>query len=52
MKVGDMGGTCSMHGRKIKSVTVLLIKPEGGPKHRWEDNVKVDYQEIKYEDVD
>jgi hypothetical protein len=27
-------------------------KPMGGPRHRWEDNIKVDLQEVECGDMD
>jgi hypothetical protein len=46
-----MGGMCGMHG-KGRGVYGFLIgrpkgkKPLGRPKHRWEDNIKMDLREI------
>ena len=44
-----MGGACSMYGACI--YRVLVGKPEqkrphGRPRHRWEDNIKTDLQEV------
>ena len=44
-----MGGTCGACGRGVHSV--LVRKPEGKrplgrPKRRWEDNIKMDLQEV------
>jgi hypothetical protein len=30
----------------------LVGKPEGRPRHRWEDNIKMDLQEVGYGDLD
>jgi hypothetical protein len=56
--VGDkiknvMGGTCSMDGEGRSMYRVLVGKPEGKrplgrPRHRWEDNIKADLQEVGY----
>jgi hypothetical protein len=34
-----MGEDSGMH-------RVLMGKPEGRPRHRWEDNIKMDLQEV------
>ena len=42
-----MGGACGMleEGRGVHKV--LVGKPEGKrPRHRWEDNIKMDLQEV------
>jgi len=46
-----MGGACSTYGEEEKCIQELVGKPEGkrplgGPRHRWEDNIKMDLQEI------
>jgi hypothetical protein len=51
----ENGGACSMHGRFEKCI--LVGKPEGKrpfgrPRHRWEDNTKLDLREIVLEGVD
>ena len=43
-----MGGACSAYERRMR---VLVGKPEGTrplgrPRHRWEDNIKIDLQEV------
>ena len=45
-----MGGACSMYGERRGVYRVLVRKPEGKrplwrPRHRWEDNIKMDLQE-------
>jgi hypothetical protein len=47
----EMGGACSTYGEKIGAYRVLVGKPEGkgplgGPRSRWEDNIKMDLQEM------
>jgi hypothetical protein len=42
-----MGGACSMHGGKRNAYRILVGKPEGKrqlgrPRHRWEDNIRMD----------
>jgi len=50
-----MGGACSKYGRVL--YRVLVEKPEGKsslgrPRRRWEDNIKLDLQEVGCEGVD
>ena len=45
-----MGGACSMCGERRGLYRVLVGKPEGKipfqrPRHRWEDNIKMDFEE-------
>jgi len=45
-----MGGACSAYGRGVYSV--LVGKPQGKralgrPRRRWEDNIKIDLQEVR-----
>jgi hypothetical protein len=51
-----MGGACSTNGERIGVYRVLVGKPEGKrslgrPRHRWEDNIKMDHQEVDWIDV-
>jgi len=46
-----MGGTCSTYGEARGVYRVLVRKPEGKrslgrPRCRWEDNIKMDFQEL------
>ena len=46
-----MGRTCSMYGTSRNAYRVLVGKPEGKrplgrPRHRWEDNIKMDLREV------
>ena len=46
-----MSGACSTYGEERGVYSVLVGKPEGKrllgrPRRRWEDNIKVDLQEI------
>jgi len=46
-----MGGACSAYGVKRGVYRFLVGKPEGKrplgrPRHRWEDNIKTDLQEV------
>jgi hypothetical protein len=46
-----MGGACSTYGERRGVYRVLVGKPEGKkplgrPRHRWEDDIKLDLQEV------
>jgi hypothetical protein len=46
-----MGGTCSTYGKRRDAYRGLVKKPEGKrplgrPRHRGEDNIKMDLQEV------
>ena len=46
-----MGGECSTYGDSIGVYRVLVGKPEGNkllgrPRRRWEENIKMDLQEV------
>jgi hypothetical protein len=48
-----MGGACSTYGKETGVYRVLVGKPEGKrprgrPWRRWEDNIKVDLQEVEF----
>jgi len=47
-----MGGTCSAYGERRGVYRVLVGKPAGQrplwrPRRRWEDNIKIDLQEVR-----
>jgi hypothetical protein len=49
--ISEMGGACSMFGDSRDVHRVLVGKPEGNkslgrPRRRWEDNMKMDIQEV------
>jgi hypothetical protein len=49
-----MGGECSTHGERRGAYRVLVGKPEGKrqlgrPRHRLEDNIKMELQEVGLE---
>jgi len=51
-----MGGTCSAYGERRGVYRVLVRKSEGRRplgrlRPRWEDNIKMDIQEVEYGDV-
>jgi hypothetical protein len=53
----DIGGTCSTCERDEKLIQYVGWKPEGKrslgrPRHRWEDNIRMDLREILGEGVD
>ena len=46
-----MDGACSMYGEEEKAYKDLVGKPQGKrplgiTRHRWEDNIKIDIQEV------
>jgi len=52
-----MGGACSAYGGEERLYRVLVGKPEGKrplgrPRRRWEDNIKMDIQEVECGVVD
>jgi hypothetical protein len=52
-----MGGACSAYGEGRVVNRVLVGKPEGKrllgrPRHRWEDNIQADLQEVGCGDRD
>jgi hypothetical protein len=47
----EVGGTCSADGKERGLYRVLVGKPEGKrplgrPRRRWDDNIKMDFQEV------
>jgi len=47
----EMGRGCGLYGEKIYAYRALVGKPEGKrrlgrPYHRWEDNMKIDIEEM------
>jgi hypothetical protein len=48
-----MGGASNAYGERRGIYRVLLVKPErkrplGRPKGRWEDNIRIDIQELGF----
>jgi hypothetical protein len=48
----EIGRACSAYGERRGVYRVLVGKPEGKrplgrPRHRWEDNIKLDLQEVE-----
>jgi hypothetical protein len=46
-----MGRSCNTYGERRGAYRVLMGKPEGRrplgrPRHRWEDNIKMDLREV------
>ena len=53
----EMGGACSVYGWRRGVYRALVGKPEGKrplgiPRRRWEDNIKMDLQEVGCGSVD
>ena len=51
IKHNEMGGACSMYGGEMGLHRIMVEKPEGRkplgrPRRRWEDNIKMDFQEV------
>jgi hypothetical protein len=51
-----MSGACSTHEMR-NAYTIFVGKLErkrllGRPRRRWEDNIRMDFREIRWEDVD
>jgi hypothetical protein len=52
IKEDEMGEECGTHGKNRNAYRVLVgeregKRPLGRPRHRWEDNIKVDIKEIR-----
>ena len=52
-----MGGACSTYGERTVLYRVLVGRPEGKrplgrPRRRWEENIKLDLQELGYGGMD
>jgi hypothetical protein len=52
-----MGGPCDTHGGEERRIQGLVVKPEGrrtfgSPRCRWEDNIKMDNEEIVLSSVE
>jgi hypothetical protein len=52
-----MGGACSTYGGKRGAYRILVGRPEGRrslarPRRRWEDNIKIDLQEVGWVGMD
>jgi len=53
----EMGGACGTHGERRGVYRVLVGKSEGKrplgrPRRKWEDNIKIDLQEVGCGDMD
>ena len=51
IETNEMGEACSMYGERRGAYRFLVGKPErkrlfGKPRPRWEDNIKIDIQEV------
>jgi hypothetical protein len=53
-----MGGTCSTDERDLRDAHNILVgkhegkRPLGRTRLRWEDNIRKDLREVRWEDVD
>jgi hypothetical protein len=51
MEKNEMGGPCSLYDERRGAYRVLVVKPAGKrplgrTRRRWEDNIKMDLQEV------
>jgi hypothetical protein len=46
----EMGGACSAFG-SVEACAWFCWGPLGRPRRRWEDNIKMDLQEVGYGDL-
>ncbi|PNF32228.1 hypothetical protein B7P43_G17836, partial [Cryptotermes secundus] len=56
-KEGEVGRACSMNGEKRNAYRILVGKPEGKrpqgrPRRRWVDNIRMDLREIEWYGLD
>jgi hypothetical protein len=42
IKKNELGGACSAYGERRGAYRIWVGRPEGTPRPRWEDNIKVD----------
>jgi hypothetical protein len=51
-----MGGACGTHGGEVYTRfcwrELMGMKPLGGLRYRWEDNIKMGPTEIRWENID
>jgi hypothetical protein len=47
-----MGRECSTNVEKKNVYKILVGKPEGSPRRRWVDNIKMDLREIGWDGMD
>jgi hypothetical protein len=57
IKEDEMGRACSTNGEKRTAYRILVGNPEGNrplgrPKHRWEDNIRINLREIGWGGMD
>jgi hypothetical protein len=52
LKEDDMGRGFSMQGENRNAYRLLVGKPLGGDRCRWEDNIKMDVEERGWGDMD
>jgi hypothetical protein len=57
VKEDEMGRACSTNGEKMNAYRILVVKPEGKrpqgrPRLRWVDSIKIDLREIGWDGLD
>jgi hypothetical protein len=46
-RMGDRRGACRVLARKLEG-----RRPLGRPRHTWEDNIKMDFEEVEWRSMD
>jgi hypothetical protein len=46
-----MDGKCGTHGKMRNAYKIIVGKPEGRSRRRWEDNIEMNVMEIEWEFV-
>jgi hypothetical protein len=57
IKKNEKGGACGMYGERRGAYSILVGRPEGRrqlvrPRRRWEDNIKIDLEEVGWVGMD
>jgi hypothetical protein len=47
-----MSRACSTNGEKRNAYRILVGKPEGRPRRRWVENIKIDLREVGWDGMD
>jgi hypothetical protein len=48
----EMSRVCSTNGEKGNAYRILVVKPEGRSRRRWEGNIKMDHREKGWDGMD
>jgi hypothetical protein len=52
IKKNEVGRACHTYGRQERCIQGLVGRPLGRPRHRWEDNIKMNLQEVGWGGMD